>query len=75
MNDFSPTAESFEYARALQNMILVYVALKMEKEAALATMNHISRFGRLPWPERRALETLNINADAFYIMYHGRNYV
>jgi len=35
--------------------------------AGEATVNYIARFGRLPWPERRALAKLNINADALYI--------
>jgi hypothetical protein len=41
-------------------MILVYAALNMAAEAAEATVDYISRFGRRPRPERNALRKLNI---------------
>jgi hypothetical protein len=52
-------------------MILVYVALNMAKEAGESAAYYIAHFGRLPWPERRALEKLHINADALYIEHCG----
>jgi Tfp pilus assembly protein PilF len=55
-----------------ENIILVYAALNMATEAEEATLHYISRFGRLPWPERRALQKLNINADALFIEQCGR---
>jgi Tfp pilus assembly protein PilF len=66
-----PILPELESALALENMILVYVALNKAKEAGEATVNYIARFGRLPWPERRALLKLNINADALYIEHCG----
>ena len=66
-----PILPELESALALENMILVYVALNMAKEAGEATVNYIARFGRLPWPERRALLKLSINADALYIEHCG----
>ena len=66
-----PILPELESALALENMILVYVALNMAKEAGEATVNYSARFGRLPWPERRALLKLSINADALYIEHCG----
>ena len=71
IKDFAPIPQEREFALAAENMILVYVALNMAKEAGEATVNYIARFGRLPWPERRALAKLNINADALYIEHCG----
>jgi hypothetical protein len=34
----------------------------MAKEAGEAAVHYIAHFGRLPWPERRALLKLNINS-------------
>ncbi len=67
IEDFAPIPQEREYALVVENMILVFVALKMAKEAGEAAVHYIVRFGRLPWPERRALAKLNINADALYI--------
>jgi Tfp pilus assembly protein PilF len=71
IKDFAPIPQERESAPAIENMILAYVALKMAKEAEETTVNYIARFGRLPWPERRALAKLNINADALYIEHCG----
>jgi len=51
----------------IENIILVYVALNMAKEAGEAAVRYIANFGRLPWPERHALRKVNINADALCI--------
>jgi Tfp pilus assembly protein PilF len=71
IKDFAPIPQERESALAVENMILVYVALNMAKEAGEATVHYIAHFGRLPWPERRALAKLNINADALYIEHCG----
>jgi tetratricopeptide (TPR) repeat protein len=71
IKNFAPTSRELESPLAIENMILVYVALNMVKEAGEVTVNYIARFGRLPWPERRALLKLNINADALYIEHCG----
>jgi tetratricopeptide (TPR) repeat protein len=68
---FAPTSQELESPLAIENMILVYVALNMATEAGEATVDYIARFGRLPWPERRALLKLDINADALYIEHFG----
>jgi Tfp pilus assembly protein PilF len=71
IRDFAPIPQRRESTLAIENMILVYVALNMAKEAGEATAHYIAHFGRLPWPERRALAKLNINADALYIEHCG----
>ena len=55
----------------LENIIQVYVALNMVNEATKATVDYVSRFGRLPWPERHALRKLHIDADAIYVQQCG----
>ena len=71
IRDFTPNLQEREYALVIENMILVYVALNMVKEAGEAAAHYIATFGRLPWPERRALAKLKINADALYIEHCG----
>ena len=66
-----PMGETFECARPFENIIQVYVALHMREQAMKATVDYISRFGRLPWPERHALRELNIDADALYFQSRG----
>lgn len=67
-----PMGDTFECARPFENIIQVYVALHMPEEAVEAAVDYISRFGRLPWPERHALRKLNIDADALYVQSCGR---
>ena len=55
-----------------ENIIQVYEALHMVEEARSATLDYISRFGRLSWPERHTLRRLNIDADALYVQSCGR---
>jgi tetratricopeptide (TPR) repeat protein len=66
-----PMGDMFESALPFENIIQVYVALRMAEEAVEATVDYISRFGRLPWPERHALRKLNIDADALYVQSCG----
>ena len=66
-----PMGDLCESALPFENMILVYVALHMPSEALAATADYVSRFGRLPWPERHALRKLNIDADALYVQSRG----
>jgi tetratricopeptide (TPR) repeat protein len=66
-----PMGDLCESALPFENMILVCVALNLASEAAQATVDYISRFGRLPWPERHALRKLNIDADALYVQSRG----
>jgi tetratricopeptide (TPR) repeat protein len=55
----------------IENIVLVYAALNMAKEAEEAAVHYIANFGRLPWPERRALRKVDIDADALYIEHCG----
>ena len=71
IKNFAPFSQERESPLAVENMILVYVALGMAQEAGEVVAHYIAHFGRLPWPERRALAKLNINADALYIEHFG----
>lgn len=51
----------------LLSLLLVYAELGKETEARELVPNYIVRYGRVPWPESRALRKLNIDADAIYI--------
>jgi len=62
-----PMGDLFESTLPFENIIQVNVALHMPEEAVEATVDYISRFGRLPWPERHALRKMNIDADALYV--------
>jgi hypothetical protein len=50
---------------------LAYSALLMTAEAKATTRDYITRFGRVPWPERRALAKIGIDADAMYVELQG----
>jgi Tfp pilus assembly protein PilF len=63
--------DMYEFPLPFENIIQVYVALHMVEEARSATVDYISRFGRLSWPERHALRRLNIDADALYVQSCG----
>jgi len=67
-----PMGDILESPYPIESIILAYVALNMAKEAREATIHYIANFGRLPWPERRALRKLNIDADALYIEHYCR---
>jgi len=66
-----PAGDLCESSVPFENMILVYVALQMREGAEKATVDYISRFDRLPWPERHALRKLEIDADALYVQSRG----
>jgi len=61
----------YDHALALENKLLANVALGRRQEAEANAREYISRFGRLPWPERRALGKLGIDADAIYLDRYG----
>lgn len=69
---FSRAPQGAESPVAFENIILVYVALLLRDEAEVAAIDYLSRFGRLPWPERRALQKIGIDADALFIERCGR---
>ena len=72
---FSDTGEFLQHydrARAVENKLLAYSALLMTTEAKATTRDYITRFGRVPWPERRALAKIGIDADAMYVELQGR---
>lgn len=54
-------------ALPMENRMLAFAELGMRKEAEETIREYISRYGRIPWPERRALSKLNLDADAIYV--------
>jgi len=67
-----PMGNTLESPYPLENIIQVYVALNMAKDARDAAVHYIANLGRLRWPERRALRKVNIDADALYIEHCSR---
>jgi hypothetical protein len=63
--------ELFDSSLPLENLILTYVELHLTEEAEKSAVDYVSRFGRLPWPERHALRKLGIDADALYVEHCG----
>jgi tetratricopeptide (TPR) repeat protein len=66
-----PAGGTYRSPTPFENIIQAYVALQMAEKAVGAAVDYISRFGRLPWPERGALRKLNIDADALYVQSCG----
>jgi tetratricopeptide (TPR) repeat protein len=66
-----PMGELFDSSLPLENLILTYVELHLTEEAEKSAVDYVSRFGRLPWPERHALRKLGIDADALYVEHCG----
>lgn len=54
-------------ALAMENRMLAYAELGMRQEAENIVREYISRYGRIPWPARRALSKLRLDADAVYV--------
>jgi tetratricopeptide (TPR) repeat protein len=71
VKNVSPTGDLLDYTLPLENLIESYVALNRTEDAMRAASDYVSRFGRLPWPERHALRRLNIDADAIYVEHCG----
>jgi hypothetical protein len=58
--------------RAMENMVVAYAALRMAREAHDTASKYIREYGRLSWPECRALAKLGIDADAMYVNHCTR---
>jgi hypothetical protein len=43
----------------------------MQEPTLKTAVDYISGYGRLPWPERRALRRFNIDADALSVQSCG----
>ena len=72
LNDTGEFLQHYDRARAVENKLLAYSALRMTAEAEAATRDYITRFGRVTWPARRALAKIDIDADAIYVELQGR---
>jgi tetratricopeptide (TPR) repeat protein len=73
LNDTGEFLQHYDRARAVENMLLAYSALLVTIEAKATTRDYITRFGRVPWPERRALAKIGIDADAMYVEQYTFN--
>jgi tetratricopeptide (TPR) repeat protein len=58
--------------RTLENKMLVYGQLELRKLAEEAVTEYVRRYGRIEYPERRALDKLGIDADAIYVEHFQR---
>ena len=56
-------------ALAIENKIQCYSALTLSEEAVASAQEYIRRYGRLPWPERRVLARIGVDADALYVQH------
>jgi hypothetical protein len=71
-NDAGEFLQHYDRARAVENKLLAYSALRMTAEAQATTRDYITRFGRVTWPARRALAKIGIDADAMYVELQRR---
>jgi tetratricopeptide (TPR) repeat protein len=55
----------------LENRMLVYAQLGLRKQAKEAAQEYVRRYGRIGYPERRALAKLGIDGDAIYLEQHA----
>ncbi len=51
----------------LENKLLVYSKLGLREQAEQVAKEYVRRYGRIQYPERRALANIGIDADAFYL--------
>jgi hypothetical protein len=73
LNDTGEFLQHYDRARAVENKLLAYSALRMTAEAKATTRDYITRFGRVTWPTRRALARIDIDADAMYVEQDASN--
>jgi tetratricopeptide (TPR) repeat protein len=71
LNDTGEFLQHYDRARAVENKLLAYSALRMTTEAEAATRDYITRFGRVTWPARQALARIGIDSDAMYVELQG----
>lgn len=65
--DGLPVRPFSDHALTLENRMLVYGLLGLRKQAEEAAREHVGRYGRIEYPERRALAQVGIDADAIYL--------
>ncbi len=70
--DTLPVPGLSQQCNAMANKIVAFAALRMTREAHDTASKYIRQYGRLSWPERRALANLNIDADAMYVNHCTR---
>jgi tetratricopeptide (TPR) repeat protein len=71
-NDPIPFRHFSDLMRTLENRMLVYGQLGLRKQAEETVTEYVRRYGRIGYPERRALDKLGIDADAIYVDHFQR---
>jgi phosphoheptose isomerase len=51
----------------LENRMLVYGQLGLRRKAEEVAREYVGRYGRIEYPERRALAKIGIDADEIYL--------
>jgi len=65
--DDLPFGHLSDFMMALENKMLVYGQLGLREQAEEAAKEYVRRYGRICFPERRALAKIGIDADAIYL--------
>jgi tetratricopeptide (TPR) repeat protein len=71
--DTLPLRGLSQQRKAMENKVVAYAGLRMAHEARDTASEYIRRYGRLSWPETRALAKLGIDADGMYVRHCTRN--
>jgi len=65
--DDLPIRPFSDFMLTLENRMLVYGRLGHRKQAVEVAREYVRRYGRVEYPERRALARIGIDADAIYL--------
>jgi tetratricopeptide (TPR) repeat protein len=65
--DDLPIRPFSDFMLTLENRMLVYGQLGLRKQAEEAAGEYVRRYGRIEYPERRALAKIGIDTDAIYL--------
>jgi tetratricopeptide (TPR) repeat protein len=68
--DDLPIRPFSNFMLTLENKMLVYGQLGLRKQAEEAAWEYVRRYGRIEYPERRALAKVGIDVDAIYLKQH-----
>jgi tetratricopeptide (TPR) repeat protein len=70
-DDSVPVRGFSDLMLVLENKLLIYGELGLREEAEETASEYIRRYGRIEFPERRALKKLGIDADTMYLEKYG----
>jgi tetratricopeptide (TPR) repeat protein len=72
-DELVPVRGFSDLMRVLENKMLVYAELGLHEQGESTAKEYIRRYGRIEFPERRALKKLGIEADAMYLDRYARS--